>query len=80
LAQRSGRREVPEKRGFSATVFLALLSAAAELLFEVFFQVVAEAIVALIARSIRNVLEESTAINPVLVACRRVNVTSPAYI
>jgi hypothetical protein len=49
-------------------IFFTLLSAAAELLFEVFFQVVAETMVALIARSIRNVLEESTAINPVLAA------------
>jgi hypothetical protein len=49
-------------------VFLALLSAAAELLFEVFFQIVLEAIVAFIVRSIRNVLKESTAINPILAA------------
>ena len=47
-------------------VFFALRSAAAELLFEVFFQVVVEEVVALIVRSIRNVLEESTAINPIL--------------
>jgi hypothetical protein len=49
-------------------VFVALLSAAAELLFEVFFQVVLETIVALIARSIRNVFNQSTAINPILAA------------
>jgi hypothetical protein len=49
-------------------VFFALLSASAELLFEVFFQVVLEAIVALILRSIRNVFEESNAINPILAA------------
>jgi len=49
-------------------VFLALLSAAAELLFEVFFQLVLEAIVALIVRSIRNVFEESSAIHPILAA------------
>ncbi|MBB5339918.1 hypothetical protein [Tunturiibacter gelidoferens] len=48
--------------------FLALLSAAAELLYEVFFQVVTEALVAFIVRSIRNVLKESTAINPILAA------------
>lgn len=46
-------------------VFLALLSAAAELLFEVFFQVVVEAIVALIVRSIRNVFEVSNPVNPI---------------
>ena len=33
---------------------------------EVFFQVVVEAIVALVVRSVRNVLEESNAINPFL--------------
>jgi hypothetical protein len=49
-------------------VFFALLSAVAELLFEVFFQVVVEEIVALIMRSIRNMLEESRAINPRLAA------------
>jgi hypothetical protein len=49
-------------------VLFALLSAAAELLFEVFFQVVVEAIVALIVRSIRNVFEVSNAINPILAA------------
>jgi hypothetical protein len=48
--------------------FLALLSAAAELLYEVFFQVVTEALVAFIVRSIRNVRKESTAINPILAA------------
>jgi hypothetical protein len=47
-------------------IFLALLSAAAELLFEVFFQIVVESVVALIVRSIRNVFEESKAINPIL--------------
>jgi hypothetical protein len=47
-------------------VFFALLSAVAELLFEVFFQVVVEAVVALIARSIRNVFEETNSINPIL--------------
>ena len=41
------------------------LSLAARL-FEVFFQVVAEAVVALIVRSIRNVLEETNAIIPIL--------------
>lgn len=49
-------------------VFIALLSAVGELLLEVFFQVVVEAIVALVARSVRNVLEESNAINPLLAA------------
>ena len=44
----------------------AFLSAAAELLFEVFFQVVVEAIVALIVRSIENLFEESNAIHPTL--------------
>jgi hypothetical protein len=47
-------------------VFFALLSAVAELLFEVFFQVVVEAVVALIVRSVRNVFEETNAINPIL--------------
>jgi len=47
-------------------VFIALLSAVGELLLEVFFQVVVEAIVALVVRSVRNVLEESNAINPFL--------------
>ena len=48
-------------------VFFALLSAVADLLFEVFFQVVVEeAVVALIMRSLRNVFEETTAINPIL--------------
>jgi hypothetical protein len=47
-------------------VLIALLSAVGELLLEVFFQVVVEAIVALIVRSVRNVLEESNAINPFL--------------
>jgi hypothetical protein len=49
-------------------VFIALLSAVGELLLEVFFQVVVEAIVALVVRSVRNVLEESNAINPFLAA------------
>jgi hypothetical protein len=49
-------------------VFLAVLTAAADLLFEVLFQIVAESIVALIVRSIRNVFEESNAINPILAA------------
>ena len=49
-------------------VFIALLSAVGELLLEVFFQVVVEAIVALVVRSVRNVLEESNAINPLLAA------------
>lgn len=47
-------------------MFFALLSAVAELLFEVFFQVVVEAVVALIVRSVRNVFEETNAINPIL--------------
>jgi hypothetical protein len=47
-------------------VFFALLSAVAELLFEVFFQVVVEALVALIVRSIRNAFQETNAINPIL--------------
>ena len=48
-------------------VFFALLSAVAELLFEVFFQVIVEeAVVALIMRSLRNVFAEITAINPIL--------------
>jgi hypothetical protein len=47
-------------------VLIALLSAVGELLLEVFFQVVVEAIVALVVRSVRNVLEESNAINPFL--------------
>jgi hypothetical protein len=49
-------------------IFLALLSAAAELLFEVFFQVVLETIVALIARSIRSVFTQPIAIDPILAA------------
>jgi hypothetical protein len=49
-------------------IVLALLSAAAELLFEAFFQVVLEGIVALIARLIRNVSNQSNAINPILAA------------
>jgi hypothetical protein len=47
-------------------LFIALLSAVGELLLEVFFQVVVEALVALVVRSVRNVLEESNAINPFL--------------
>jgi len=49
-------------------VFWGLLSAAAELLFEVFFQVALEAMVALIVRSARNIFEKSNAINPILAA------------
>jgi hypothetical protein len=45
-----------------------LLSAAAELLFEVFFQIALEAMVALIVRSVRNVFEKSNAIDPILAA------------
>jgi hypothetical protein len=47
---------------------LALLSAAADLLFEVLLQVVLGAIVALIVRSFQNVFEESSSINPGLAA------------
>jgi hypothetical protein len=47
-------------------VFFALLSAVAELLFEVLFQVAVEAVVALVVRSIRNVFDETNAINPIL--------------
>jgi hypothetical protein len=47
-------------------VFFALLSAVAELLFEVLFQVAVEAVVALVVRSIRNVFDETKAINPIL--------------
>jgi hypothetical protein len=39
-------------------VFIALLSAVGELLLEMFFQVVVEAIVALVVRSVRNVLRD----------------------
>jgi hypothetical protein len=46
----------------------ALLYVAAELLFEVFFEVAVEAIVALIVRSLRNVFGESNAISPILAA------------
>jgi hypothetical protein len=47
-------------------VFFALLSTVAELLFEVLFQVAVEAVVALVVRSIRNVFDETNAINPIL--------------
>jgi hypothetical protein len=47
-------------------VFFALLSTVAELLFEVLFQVAVEAVVALVVRSIRNVFDETKAINPIL--------------
>jgi len=49
-------------------VFLALISAVAELLLEVLFQVVLEAIVALIVRSLQNALEQSNRIHPALAA------------
>jgi hypothetical protein len=49
-------------------IFAAVLSAVAELIFEVFCQVIVEAVAALIARSFRNLFEKSNAINPVLAA------------
>jgi multisubunit Na+/H+ antiporter MnhE subunit len=49
-------------------IFAAIFSAFAELLFEVFCQVVVEAVAALIARSFRNLFEESNVINPILAA------------
>ena len=49
-------------------LLLAILSGAAELLIEVVFQVIGEAFIALIVRSIRNVVEESKAISPILAA------------
>ena len=49
-------------------VLLALLWSVADLLFEVLSQVLLEAIVALIDRSIRNVTEASNAIHPMLAA------------
>jgi len=47
-------------------LLLAVLSAFAELLFEVLFQVVLEEMVALVLRSVRNLFEESNTINPIL--------------
>jgi hypothetical protein len=49
-------------------LFWALLYGAAELLFEVFFQVVVEAILALIVRSMRDVFEKPSVIGPILAA------------
>ena len=46
----------------------AALSAIAEVLFEVFLEVALESLVALIARSVRNLLEESSAIPPAFAA------------
>ncbi len=44
--------------------FLLLLSAVADLLFEVFFQVVAEEVVALMVRFIPNAFQETRPIDP----------------
>jgi hypothetical protein len=49
-------------------VFLGLLSALGELLFEAFVQLVLETVVAFIARGVRNVFNQSTVINPILAA------------
>jgi hypothetical protein len=48
--------------------FLLLLSAVADLLFEVLFQVVAEEVVALMARFIRHAFQETRPIHPLLAA------------
>jgi hypothetical protein len=49
-------------------LILALLSGAAELVIEVVFQWIAEAIIMLIIRSVRNVARESKTISPILAA------------
>jgi hypothetical protein len=49
-------------------IVAAIFSGIAELLFEVFFQVIVEAVAALIARSFRSLFEKSNVINPVLAA------------
>jgi hypothetical protein len=49
-------------------LFLAILSGAAELLIEVVLQIIGEALIALIVRSIRNLVEESKAVSPILAA------------
>jgi hypothetical protein len=46
----------------------ALLSGLLEILVEVFFQVAIEAIVGLIARSVRNLFSETSAVSPILAA------------
>lgn len=47
-------------------ILLALLGGLAEMFFDVLLQLIAEQMVALIVRSLKNVVEESRAIHPIL--------------